>query len=272
MIEMIKSKALEVNLSRTQNVPYTIPEKHLQILKLSENYWGIHKRVEDFLKEFQHPFSNRKEVVQLMNNVFISDFWIYKNLEQREDVIDQFLEIFEQLFKEKLPEIIYKQLLFTYLNFIDSQYDTISEFNKFHEKVLFLLNSNFENHEFSYFINIGYFRKKLKQWALNPNTKDLCTDFMIQLIKNHIQFWKETTQIEKWYSENQSKMSQDYSKSIFELGSYVYDYYDQKILKAENWDQLCDNTFTVTDIIDALKSKISTFSKASEQFLYIFSA
>ena len=270
MIEMIKSKALEVNLSRTQNVPYAIPENHIQILKLSENYWGIHKRVDDFLKEYHHPFSNRNEVVQLMNNVFISDFWIYNNMEQREEVIDIFLDIFDHLFKEKLPEKIYKQLLFTYLNFIDTQYDSIIEFNKFPEKVMVLLNSNFETHEFSYFINIGYFRKKLKKWALNPIAKDKCMDFMIHLIQNHIQFWKETTQIEKWYYENQGKMSQDYSKSIFELGNYVYDYYDQKILKAHTWDDICDNTFTVTDIIDALKSKISIFNKASEQFLYIF--
>ncbi len=239
MIEMIKSKALEVNLSRTQNVPYTIPEKHLQLLKLSENYWGIHKRVEDFLKEYHHPFSNRNEVVQLMNNVFISDFWIYKNLEEREEVIDLFLDIFGQLFQEKLPENIYKQLLFTFLNFIDTQYDSIIEFNALPQKIVSLLNSNFEGHAFSYYINIGYFKKKLKKWALNPITKENCMDFMIHLIKNHIQFWKETTQIEKWYSENQGKMSQDYSKSIFELGNYMYEYYDQKIVQVQNWNELC---------------------------------
>ena len=95
-------------------------------------------------------------------------------------------------------------------------------------------------------------------------------DFMIHLIQNHIQFWQETTQIEKWYSENQGKMSQDYSKSIFELGNEMYDYYNQKTIQVQTWAELCEHTFTVTDVIDALKSKISVFSKASEQFLYIF--
>ena len=81
MKDIIKSQALEVNLSKTKSVDFKIPEEHLWFLALSEKYWGIHKRIQDFFTELHHPYSNRKEVIELIINVSIGDFWIYKEID-----------------------------------------------------------------------------------------------------------------------------------------------------------------------------------------------
>lgn len=270
MVEMIKSKALEVNLSRTQNIPYTIPEKHLWFISLSEQYWGIHKRADEFFNEFHHPFSNRKDVIQLIVNVVNSDFWIYKEMEELEKVIEIILELFEQLMKENLPDELYKQLLFVYLNFIDAHYDSLARFDRFPNQILEQFDHYFNQRPFSFFINIGYFKKKLEKLATNPATADSCFKLMHKMINHHITFWKETTRIEEWYRENQDKMSEDYLPAITEMGNKIFDYYEEKSNKAQSWQDLNDITFTVTDVIDSLMEKIYSFKKAPEQFIYIF--
>ncbi|MDX9891439.1 MAG: PEP/pyruvate-binding domain-containing protein [Bacteroidales bacterium] len=270
MIEMIKSKALEVNLQRTQNVPYSIPENHQLFISLSENYWGIHKRAEEFFNEFHHPFSNRKEIVKLMVHVLNSDFWIYKEMNKLEFVIESILDIFNQLFKEQLPDEISKQLLFNFLNFIDTQFDSVIKYDHFPDQIMQMLEDHFENHRFSYFVNIGYFKKKLSKLAQYPKTEQRCFDFMSHLVLNHIDFWKSTSQIEKWYEDNRSKMSKDYAPTIAQLGLQMYGYYLDKVQKADAWATLCESSFTVSEVIDALKERIAVFEKASEQFLYIF--
>ena len=79
MINEIQSKALEVNLRNTK-VDYEIPAEHQWFMSLSENQWGLHKRVMEFFAEYDHPMSNRAEVVKALPNVTINDFWLYKEL------------------------------------------------------------------------------------------------------------------------------------------------------------------------------------------------
>jgi hypothetical protein len=91
MKDIIKSQALEVNLSKTKSVDFKIPEEHLWFLALSEKYWGIHKRIQDFFTELHHPYSNRKEVIELIINVSIGDFWIYKEIDEKKKLLKFFL-------------------------------------------------------------------------------------------------------------------------------------------------------------------------------------
>ena len=107
---MIKSQALEANLSRTQNIPYTIPEHHQWFMSLSDNYWGIHKRITDFFNEYHHPFSNRKEIVNQLVSVTISDFWLYKELpeETKEKALQIIFDIYQELLQKQLADDLCK--------------------------------------------------------------------------------------------------------------------------------------------------------------------
>nr|MBP7496804.1 hypothetical protein [Bacteroidales bacterium] len=266
----IKSKALEVNLAATRNVEYSIPESHLLLLELSSDYWGIQNRMRMFLEEYHHPYSNRKEVINQLISVAISDFWIYKNIEKRAKVVEIFLEIFDTLLKENLSDEVSKHLIFTYLNFLNSNYDLISEFDTYLEKSISILDDNFEIKYFHYISNLGYFIKSLEIMSGNEKIGSKVNRFMEKLIIKNINFWDETTKIEEWYEANKNKMSKDYSAEVKLLGKEFFENYREHLTKATNWNQMTKQIFTFSDIIDAFRKKTEEFEKVTEQLSYIF--
>ena len=270
MKKIIQSDALAANLSQTKNLEFDIPEDHQWFISLSEKHWGTHKRVKEFISELHHPYSNRKDVINLLVNVSIDDFWIYKDLAEKEKAIGIILEIYDILLREELPADLSKHLVFVYLDFFFKNYDIIIEFDSLSSSFLQILDKNFESNRFGYLSNLGYFKKSLGKAAANDHLKKTVIAFMRQLVTENISFWEITTDIEKWYQTNKSKMSHDYSDSIKTLGHEFFDYYHQQLAAADSWQSLCRIAFTFSDIIDAFRKKIDDFSKATEQFCYIF--
>lgn len=270
--EMIKSQALEVNLSRTQNIPYTIPDHHQWLMALSANYWGINKRITDFFNEYHHPFSNRKEIISQLVGVTISDFWLYKELptEEREKALTMIFNIYNELLQEKLDDDLCKQLVYTFLDFFDNAFDTLTETPHFITDFLNILDKNFEGNRFSYLYNIGHFKKKFIKPSQLEASKSQTLDLMRKFVRSHVNFWEESTQIEKWYEQNRSKMSKDYLADIRPYGKMLFADYYVKIDEAKTFEDLCHYTFTFGDIIEAFKKKIYIFDKATEQFCFIF--
>ena len=256
MTNEINSKALEVNLKNT-NVEYVIPEEHQWFIKQSENQWGLHKRVVEFFTEYDHPMSNRTEVVKALPNVTISDFWLYKELpiEDQKRIIDIVLAIYDKLLSEKLPHAKAKDLVTYFLRFIDSNDSVLNACGGGVKRCIQILDKYLDDNAFSYYCHIGQFKLKLTKAAENPDTSEATMAMMRRLVKSHIQYWRETTQIMKWYEEHKSKMSRDYSKELDSLGDTMFDEFVSLADNAKNWQELCDNAFTFGDIIKAFQSK-----------------
>ncbi len=270
MGEIIKSGALKANLSKTQSLEYVIPDDHQWFISLSQNYWGINNRVHEFFREFHHPYSNRKEVIDLLVNIAIIDFWVYNEAPERERAYNIIIGLFDKLLREKLKEELAKQLLFTYLDFFSKNYESLVEVDDLPESFLNVLDSQLDNNLFGYLSNIGYFKKSLRKAAENSKTADKAFSFMYRLIDKNITFWDETTSLDNWYEKNRGKMSNDYSALTESLGSSFFSNYHSQLKEADNWDSLCSTAFTFSEIIDAFRSKIDDFEKATEQFTYIF--
>ncbi|HPY80366.1 MAG TPA: PEP/pyruvate-binding domain-containing protein [Bacteroidales bacterium] len=270
MNEIIKSKALEVNLSETKNVKYTIPDEHKWLLSLSEKYWGIHKRAVEFFNEFHHPYSNRKDVINLLVNVAISDFRIYKELDERGKVLQSFIKIFDTLLGETLPLELSKNLIYKYLDFFSMNYDIFQENVNVSLEFFETLDKNLKNNLLAYISNIGYFQKSLASASQNVDLEDTVTDFIKKLTKENILFWKETTQIEKWYEANKEKMSKDYRKVLRSVGCDFFDDYLSRFEKAKTWEEFCQLGFSFSYIIDLLRDNINKFEKTTEQIAYLF--
>lgn len=270
-VNEIQSDALKVNLRNT-NVAFTIPDEHQWFIQQSEKQWGLHKRVVDFFNEYDHPYSNRTEVIKVLPNVTISDFWLYKELptEEQKRVVSVALEIYSKLFSEKLPHNLAKDLVTYFLRFIESNNEVLLHCGDGVERCIQILDKYLDDNAFSYYCHIGQFRLKLSLAANNPATADQTFVFMKRLVLSHILFWESTTQIENWYEEHKGKMSRDYSAEINTLGQSMFSEFRERAESAKNWQELCGNAFTFSDIIKAFESKIAIFEKAAEQFCYIF--
>jgi len=80
MKEKFESKALEANLAETRYKDIKIPSDFQYFINLSKTYFGINKRANDCVIEFQHPFSNRKFVTEELRNILLTDYWFYMGL------------------------------------------------------------------------------------------------------------------------------------------------------------------------------------------------
>ncbi|MBQ4355155.1 MAG: hypothetical protein II757_00690 [Bacteroidales bacterium] len=271
MSNEIKSKALEVNLKNT-NVEYEIPAEHQWFMAQSEKQWGLHKRVVEFFTEYDHPMSNRAEVVKALPNVTISDFWLYKDLpvEDQKRVVNVALEIYEKLLSEKLRHAWARDLVTYFLRFIENNDAVLNRCGDGVARCIALLDKYLDDNAFDYYCHVGQFKVKLGLAAANPATAEATLKLMRRLVLSHIAFWRDTTQIEKWYDEHKGKMSRDYSAHLADLGAPLFDEFEQKASNAATWQELCANAFTFNDIIRAFESKISVFDHTSEQFCYIF--
>ncbi len=270
MKNKINSKALKVNLAETRDTDVVIPDDHKWLLSLSESYWGIHKRVQEFVREYHHPYSNRKDVIELLNKILISDFWIYKEVDEPTKVISIFLKVLDNLLQEDLPEENSKQLVFIYLNFFQKHFEDLSQYEDMALEFLNIFEKNLEQKFFSYISNIGYFIKCLDKAAHDPRFEKQIFDLMQKLVQKNISFWENTTNIEQWYKDHSKRFFHDYSQEMESLGGKFFETYHDRVKQANNWDDLCAGVFTFSDIIDAFRAMIDRFKEVTERFGYIF--
>lgn len=268
--EMIKSDALAANLSQTKVDEVIIPENHQWFLSLSKDYWGINNRTAEFLRELHHPMSNRKEVVETLLKISISDFWIFKEIPERQRAMDIILDIYDSLIGEALPYEISKYLISVYQDFLWNTYDSLAEFDELLLKYIDILDRNINNNEFVFISNMGGFRKKLVKLLQNPVTEHEAFLFLQNLIVRNLNFWQRTAKIEEWYSLHKHAMSSNYFGIVEQLGSPMFADYSAKSLEATSWSELSKYAFTFTDIVDEFRDKITLFQKPTEQLSYIF--
>ena len=76
MEEKLISKALEANLAETRYKDIKIPTEYQAFINLSKKYFGIHKRANDCIIEFQHPFSNKKFVAEELRSILLTDYLV----------------------------------------------------------------------------------------------------------------------------------------------------------------------------------------------------
>ncbi len=270
MKQKIKSKALEVNLSETQKIKVDIPEEHIWFLSLSVNYYGINQRTSHFFKELHHPYSNNKIVVDALIKILSDEFWIYKQLEEKEKIYDILFGIFKILLNRKLEIKESKYVIQNYLQFFSTNFNDIKSLKNGIKHFIELLNENMEENLFSYLSNISFFRTSLKEAAHDEDNKQLVFDFTKRLLNESIDFWENTTKIEEWYKSVNDKFSKDYSENIEQIGKKLYNNYRQRINEATTFSELIKYSFTFSEIIEFLRNKIIDFKEATDQFVFIF--
>ncbi|MDY0315761.1 MAG: hypothetical protein RBR32_11865, partial [Bacteroidales bacterium] len=270
MKQQINSKALEVNLSETQKIIVDIPEEHLWFLSLSKNYYGINQRSSEFFKELNHPYSNSKIVVEGLIKILNDEFWVYKNLKEKDRIYKVLFNILKDLLKRKIPDKESKFVVQNYLQFFSNNFDDIKLLENGIEDFIEILREHMNDNLFAYLSNISFFRNSFKKAANNETSKELILSFTKTLFIKNVEFWENTTKTEDWYESVKDKFSEDYTSTIQKIGKDFYDYYRQKLNQASNYNELIKYGFTFSEIIEFLRNKIVDFKEATDQFVFIF--
>ncbi|MDD4604444.1 MAG: PEP/pyruvate-binding domain-containing protein, partial [Bacteroidales bacterium] len=266
----LQSKALEINLAHTRDLEIIIPSDHQWFISLSGNYWGIHKRTEDFFTEFHHPYSNRSFVVEQLPGILIGDFWFYQAHPDAIRAFDILCNIVSTLLKEKLTPKQAEQLVYTFLKFLENLSADPVNNKQVITNALDKLEENIETQTFSYIANLGMIFNSLKNLAHEPFFSTRIFNLTRNIISKNLNFWQSTTQIETWYRSKNKIFGDKYKGNILSLGKPFFDDQQRKMEAAEDWDTLVGHAFSFTDIAAAFRKFTDEFEKAVEKLHYLF--
>jgi pyruvate, orthophosphate dikinase len=99
---MFKSKALEINLARTQ-VDVAIDPRYLCLQEVMADYFGLMVRLEAFLKEVAHPFKNWQVIVDGARTFALDYFHLFKQHPQGPPAVERLIEIFAMALAHDTP-------------------------------------------------------------------------------------------------------------------------------------------------------------------------
>ncbi|MEA4848455.1 MAG: PEP/pyruvate-binding domain-containing protein [Clostridiaceae bacterium] len=269
MEKSFSSKALEVNLAKTRDTDILIPEDQKWFAELSKSYWGIYKRTQEFIKELNHQYINYQYVIENLHNISLTDLWFYNSLEESEEALTVLVNIFKKLFEANLQESQRELLITTLIKFID-RLAKLGEFPKsIIHRCLDIIKADIGNYEILYIRNSGYFKTYLNKIAELPEYNQDVLEMTSGLLSKCIDYWEETSRVEKWFQEKSSLFHSDNSDKIKDIGKPFFEGLRVQLKNASEWSKLCEMLF-FNDISNYFRRFSERFDTSLEKIYYIF--
>jgi pyruvate,orthophosphate dikinase len=263
------SQALEVNLAETRYKTIILPEKHIWFLEVSKSYWGIHKRTEEFIMEYNHPYVNYDYVIENLHNICLADLWLYNSHEKAEEALMVLVEMFYNLMTKDLKEKLREQLITTMMKFIDR----LAKLGKYPtaiiHKCLFIIREDIKQHEVLYIKNSGYFKTYLNKIAEEEEYKLELFDLTKDLMEKCIIFWESTSRVESWFEDKKHLFKENSRMKLKQLGRTFFEELHFQLHEASNWQQLTEIMF-FNDIANYFRRYIEQLDSSLEKIYYLF--
>ncbi|HQB40349.1 MAG TPA: PEP/pyruvate-binding domain-containing protein [Candidatus Cloacimonadota bacterium] len=229
MIKSIDSKALEQNLLLTRKKEIVIPPEDIAFLSQCEAVFGIHKRLNAFLKELYHPYPNNEFIIKSLRQIVLEDYHFYFNDSIFEQSQSRFIRYFEILIennksKYKLSTPVTESVIHTLISYTPlilkvnhPQRDSFIQ--KFSEilKVFAMESPN------SFCSNIKSFYSNWSDLLDN----DILFVWVKNVVMKNLSFWLQHTDLLNWYKHNLNIFKNDYTQLFEEIGQV----YLQNLLK-----------------------------------------
>ncbi len=263
------SKALEVNLAETRYKTLVLPERHVWFLELSKSYWGIHKRTEEFIMEYNHPYVNYEYVIENLHNICLADLWLYNSHENAEEALMVLVEIFYNLTSKELKEKLKEQLITTIMKFIDRLAKLGSYPKAIIHKCIFLLKQDIRQHEVLYIRNSGYFKTYLSKIAEEEEYRAEVFELTKDLLQKCILYWESSSNVENWFEDKRHLFKAHSTEKLKQLGKPFYKELHYQLEESGNWQQLTEIMF-FNDIANYYRRYIEQLSSSLEKIYYLF--
>lgn len=271
MSEKFYSKALEANLAETRYKDIVIPDHLYDFIALSEKYYGIHKRAQESVIEYLHPFSNRLFVVEQLREILISDFWFYSSLPNAAGAFSVPVSIYDDLLKSCIREDLGKIIVRTLLEFVQRVLKEKKDhlFPVIHT-VMEVLTGNIDQNEKAFIISSRYFLKFLNDIVEIPEFTDEAIMLVKDTLRHNITFWRDTTRIEDWYEEKKELLSDNFESIFSRAGAEWFDHLLATLEAADDWDRLKTGLPVFDDIADHFGSLVNDLESFIDKFFYTF--
>ncbi|MDF2839364.1 MAG: ppdk2 [Clostridia bacterium] len=269
MENQFDSKALEVNLAETRYKTIVLPEKHQWFLELSNSYWGIHNRTEEFIMEYNHPYVNYDYVIENLHNICLADLWLYNSHEKAEEALMILVEIFQNLMSKDLKEKLREQLITTIMKFIDRLAKLGSYPTAIIHRCLFIIQQDMRQHEILYIRNSGYFKTYLSKIVEEKEFRQGFFDLTKELMRKSIQYWETSSNVENWFDDKKQFFNEKSREKLKKLGKPFYHELNVQLEEVSDWDQLVEMMF-FNDIANYFRRYVEQLDSSLEKIYYLF--
>lgn len=270
MEEKLISKALEANLAETRYKDIKIPADYQCFINLSKKYYGINKRANDCVIEFQHPFINRKFVAEELRGILLTDYWFYIGLKDPAKAFSIPIKMMGSLLVSKFEKDLHLMIIRTLLEFMQKLEKEDKDLSKTLTSGFETLQLGFEKDPQSFVLASRYFKRYLKGLSTVDIFKEQVLLLTRSIYQRNILFWKETSKIEEWLTEHQSILTISNKKVLDELGEKYFDTLLVALNKTDSWEVIVNDFPDFDKIADRFAQRIDIFHSFIGKFYFIF--
>jgi len=206
------SKALEANLAETRYKDIKIPDKHQRFINLSKKYYGINKRANDCMIEYQHPFSNRKFVIEQLREILLTDYWFYINLKNAEEAFFIPLELLKNLLIEGNNRDQHIMIIRTLLEFAEKLNKEGRDFMVTFQFIYDVFDTGFKSDPLSYIVASKYFKRYLKGFNGKETFRERRLKITKMIFVASIDYWEDTSSVEQWLDDKKDLLTVEIKK------------------------------------------------------------
>jgi len=270
MEEKFVSKALEANLAETRYKDIKILPEYQSFIDLSKKYYGIHKRANDCIIEFQHPFSNKKFVAEELRSILLTDFWFYIGLENADKALQTPVKLMRELMQSCENPKLKVMIIRTLLEFIQ----TLSKDKKPHieliETCLQTLMDGFESDPRSFIMASKYIKRYLQHEADQPELKEKILVFTKAVYIENIKFWEKSSQIEQWIEQEKDILKNDIATLKKQIGSSWFSSISKQTESIQDWHELVEKIPDYDQVAECFADAVEHLGTFIEKFHFIF--
>jgi pyruvate,orthophosphate dikinase len=265
------SKALEANLAETRYRNIKIPPEYQEFIELSKKYYGIHKRANDCIIEYQHPFSNKKFVTEELRKILITDYWFYIGLEKPQKAFRIPVQLLGNLLNDEKTDLSLKTfILRTLLEFTEKIHREPKDLRELLDFCFELLSQSFPANKRSYIEASRYFKKYLKSLAAEPSYSEKIIRLTKSIYLASIDFWESGSRVEEWIEEKKDTLKIDPEVLKNRIGKRWFEALRQQLKETQTWQDLTEKMPDFDQIGERFTQAIEWFPTFIEKFYFVF--
>lgn len=265
------SKALEANLAETRYRDIIIPPVFQGFINLSIKYYGIHKRANDCIIEYQHPFSNKKFVAEELRKILITDYWFYIGLKNPAGAFEIPLLLLKNLLNNETSDKMLKVfILRTLLEFVQKLYQEGEDFSTTIYNCCKNLQDSLPKNKTSYIEASKYFKKYLKEIALDEKFKAPTFQLTKKVYTATIDFWRNSSLAADWIEQKKEIIKLDKTTLCNKIGKPYFEGLRSQMQSLTSWEKLTGDMPDFDEIAEHFAQTVDLFPSFIEKFYFTF--
>jgi pyruvate, orthophosphate dikinase len=264
-----ESEALAANLATTRSRKIVIPPEHKWFIALSADHFGIHKRAEEFMLEYHHPFTNQELVVDLLRKIALDDTWFYLSHPEHEKALSIILEMFGALLSRPLPDQQQERAMLTLLEFAESIYQQKNVKPKLLQGVVSVIRETLPVSRYVHVRFSGAMKGRVQHLANDPQLGKVILDLMRSSLEESLEFWEKSSDVEGWLGNLGEIAQADMTPLIPGIGRPFFAATRKELAQAgsvEDLQQVAD----FSDITNRFRACMDELESALDRIYYLF--